>query len=408
MGRHSLRRLFTIVSMLLVSLVLPGAAVIAQDGTPGASNQIAFSLNPKGEQDGSFFELTADPGSTTDLSVEFGNQYSEELTLRSFVSDSFTLTNGGLGVSDEGVNTKPPTPWIDYPAETYTLAPGEVRDVDFTVTIPDDAEPGNYVSLLVLQTAEPVPVEGTQLFDQIIRKAIAIDITVPGEEDPAFAIGEITYASGPNVPSLSIAIANTGNQRLRPAGTMSVTDAGGAQILSADVAMGSVYAGTDTQLQFALQQPLPAGEYALTLDLHDEETGAEASVSQQPFTVEETATPTTDLVTFTDLSLEPAPDASAPVFATIAGTIANGGAAIASARLTVHAFKDGEEVESFQLIPSLSVPQGETPFQQRYIPGTGFTSGTWSFTLTLESVDTASGAATLVATQQLEQTIVVP
>jgi hypothetical protein len=389
-------------------VAMPGASTLAQDGTPSAPNQIAFSLNPKGEPDGSFFEITADPGSTTDLTVEFGNQYTEELTLRSFVSDSFTLTNGGLGVSDEGVNTKPPTPWIDYPAETYTLAPGEVQEVDFTVAIPDDAAPGNYVSLLVLQTAEPVPVEGTQLFDQIIRKAIAIDITIPGDENPAFSIGAITYASGPNVPSLSIEIANTGNERVRPAGSLAVTDASGAQVLSADVAMGSVYAGTSTLLQFALQQPLSAGEYALTLDLTDEETGAEASVSQQTFTVEETATPTTDLVTFTDLSLEPGPDATAPVFATITGTIANGGAAIASARLTVHAFKDGEEVESFQLIPSLSVPQGETPFEQRYIPGTGFTSGTWSFTLTLESVDTASGAATLLATQQLEQTIVVP
>jgi hypothetical protein len=306
------------------------------------------------------------------------------------------------------VNTTPPTPWIDYPAETYTLAPGEVQDVDFTLKIPDDAAPGNYVSVLVLQTAEPVPVEGTQLFDQIIRKAIAIDITIPGDERPAFAIGDITYAGGPNVPSLAVAIANTGNQRLRPAGTMSVTDAGGAQVLSADVAMGSIYAGTSTLLQFALQQPLAAGDYALTLDLQDDETGAEASVSQQPFTVEDVATPVTNLVTLSDLSLEAGPDAAQPLFATITGTIANGGEAIASARLTVHAFKDGAEVESFQLIPSLSLPQGETPFEQRYIPGTGFTSGTWSFTLSLESVDTASGAVTPLATQQLEQTIVVP
>lgn len=406
---RSLGRVLTIVGLMMATLAVSSAPLHAQEPTPTpAPAQIAFSLNPTGQQDGSFFEFTADPGSTTDLSVEFSNQYTEPLTLRSFVSDAFTLTNGGLGVSDEGTNTQVPTPWIDYPAETYDLAPGEVRDVDFTVAIPADAAPGNYVSVLVLQTAEPVPVEGTQLFDQIIRKAIAIDITVPGAENPAFAIGEVIYASGPNVPSLSVGIANTGNQRLRPSGTVSITDASGTEILSADVAMGSVYAGTETQLQFVLQQPLPAGEYGLTLDLKDEATGAEASVAQQSFTVTESATPTTDLVAFTDLVLTPGPDATAPQFASITGTIANGGAAIASARLTIHAFKDGEEVESFPLIPSLSLPQGETPIQQRYIPGTGFTTGTWTFELTLESVDTASGAATLLVTQPLEQTIVVP
>jgi hypothetical protein len=379
----------------------------AQEPTPVPA-QIAFSLNPTGQQDGSFFEFTADPGSTTDLSVEFSNQYTEPLTLRSFVSDAFTLTNGGLGVSDEGTNTQVPTPWIDYPAETYDLDPGEAREVDFTVAVPADAAPGNYLSVLVLQTAEPVPVEGTQLFDQIIRKAIAIDITVPGEENPAFTIGDVVYASGPNVPSLSIGIANTGNQRLRPAGAVSIVDSTGTEVLSADVAMGSVYPRTNTQLQFVLQQPLPAGEYGLNLTLKDEATGAEASVSQQSFMVAESATPTTNLVAFADLVLTPGPDATAPQFASITGTITNGGTAITSARLTIHAFKDGVEVESFQLIPSLSVPLGETPIQQRYIPGTGFTTGTWSFELTLESVDTASGAATLLVTQPLEQTIVIP
>jgi hypothetical protein len=402
-------RVLTIVGLIATIIAVSPLPLHAQEptSTPGPA-QIAFSLNPAGQQDGSFFEFTADPGSTTDLSVEFSNQYTEPLTLRSFVSDAFTLTNGGLGVSDEGINTQAPTPWIDYPAETYELAPGEARDVDFTVEIPADAAPGNYVSVLVLQTAEPVPVEGTQLFDQIIRKAIAIDITVPGEETPAFTIGDVVYASGPNVPSLSIGIANTGNQRLRPAGAVSITDSSGAEVLTADVAMGSVYAGTETQLQFVLQQPLPAGEYGLTLDLSDEATGAEASVLQQPFTVTDSATPTTDLIAFADLALTPGPDAATPQFASISGTIVNGGAAIPSARLTIHAFKDGEEVESFPLIPALSLPQGETPIQQRYIPGTGFTTGTWSFELTLESVDTASGAATLLVTQPLEQTIVIP
>jgi len=70
----------------------------------------------------------------------------------------------------------------------------------------------------------------------------------------------------------------------------------------------------------------------------------------------------------------------------------NGGQPVSNARLTVHAQRDGKDVESFQLIASLSLVQGETAIEQRYIPGTGFTTGTWSFSLTLESIDPATRA----------------
>lgn len=407
--------LVALASTMLLIFGLVGNGALAQtaspdaaSGTPTSSRQISFSLNPTGQPDGSFFQLSLKPGETKRLSVQFANQYDQTLALRSFVSDTFTLTNGGLGVSDEGKSTHAPTTWIEYPADTYKLKPNEGREIAFTVSVPADAKPGNYVAALVLQTADTVPVEGTALFDQIIRKAIAVDITVPGKSDPRFEIGGATYAAGPNAPSLSIDITNTGNVRLRPKGAFSVKDASGTVVLSADVTMGSVYAGTATQLQFVLQQPLPEGSYAIELNLEDVETKARASVSDLTFSASAPATPIQTTIQFSNLAVAPGPDAKAPQFANVAGTIVNGGAPISNARLTIHALKDGKEVESFPLIPSLSLAQGETPIQQRYIPGMGFTKGTWSFLLTLESVDPSSGAATLLLTQEIEQTIVVP
>jgi len=361
-----------------------------------------------GQLDGSFFQLSLKPGETKRLSVQFANQYDQPLALRSFVSDTFTLTNGGLGVNDEGKSTHAPTTWIAYPADTCKLKPNEGREIAFTVSVPADAKPGNYVAALVLQTADTVPVEGTALFDQIIRKAIAVDITVPGKSDPRFETGDATYATGPNVPSLSVDITNTGNERLRPEGEISLRDALGTEVLSADVAMGSVYAGTVTQLQFVLQQPLPEGTYTVELNLADTATKAKATSSNLSFTASAPATPIQTTIQFGNLAVTPGPDAKAPQFANITGTIVNGGAPVSNARLTIHALKDGKEVESFPLIPSLSLAQGETPIQQRYIPGTGFTKGDWSFLLTLESVDPSSGAATLLLTQEIETTIAVP
>ncbi|HWK79712.1 MAG TPA: hypothetical protein VNP95_03050, partial [Thermomicrobiales bacterium] len=77
-------------------------------------------------------------------------------------------------------------------------------------------------------------------------------------------------------------------------------------------------------------------------------------------------------------------------------------------RLSITAYKDGAEVETFPLLPSVSLATGSTPVQQRYIPGTGFGKGTWTFVLTLESIDPATGVATKLIEQPVGTQVVVP
>jgi hypothetical protein len=397
-----------LVAATIVLAMAPSSAGAVQDEATEATEEITFSLNPVGQPDGSFFEFEAAPGSTTSLSVEFTNHYSEPLALRSYVADGYTLPNGGLGVALEGQSSQLPTPWISYPAETHELAPDETRQVDFEVTVPAEAAPGNYVSVLVLQTAEAVPVAGTELFDQILQKALAIDITVPGDVSPEFTLGAPAYDDSGSVPALIIPLENTGNVRLRPSGTLTLSDNAGNPVLNSDIALGSVFARTSTTIELVLQQPLASGSYVLNLTLSDPDTDASASLVDVPLSVV-TATPEApSLVSLEGVQITPLPDAAAPQFASITGTIANGDQPIASGRLTLVAFLDGEEVERFTIIPSLSLPQGETAFEQRYIPITGFTSGTWTFQLVLESVDPASGTGAVITTLEVETPIVVP
>jgi len=153
---------------------------------------------------------------------------------------------------------------------------------------------------------------------------------------------------------------------------------------------------------------LPAGTYTVELSLIDRATKAQASTNTLTFAAPAPSTPLQTTTRFALLSVTPGPDADKLQFATISGKSVNGGQPVSNARLTVHAQKDGKDVESFQLIPSLSLVQGETAIEQRYIPGTGFTTGTWSFSLTLESIDPATGAASLLLEQEIGKTIVVP
>ncbi|MGN6031214.1 MAG: hypothetical protein ACTHQE_06075 [Thermomicrobiales bacterium] len=416
--RRAVRERVVAAGMALLMAVTLGTPLtgtaVAQDATPPASpattstTGVSFSVNPKGQVDGSFFQEKAKAGDTLELTVQFGNLGKDAIDLRTYVADVVTLTNGGMGVTAEGTASQAPTTWISYSPGTYTLQPNEGREISFKVAIPYDAAPGNYVSALVVQTADPVPVEGTPLFDQIIQKAVAIDITVEGDAKPGLEIGAATYDASGSSPTLSVEIRNPGALRLRPAGTIAVKDAKGEEVLSANVAMGSVYARTETLLQFVLQQPLPAGSYTIDLTLSDAETKVEATVKDLAFEARAPATPIQTAIVFQDIAIAAGPDANAPQFATVTGSIVNNGTPLPNARLSITAYKDGTEVETFQLLPSVSLATGSTPVQQRYIPGTGFSKGTWTFVLTLESIDPATGVATKLIEQPVESQIVVP
>ena len=92
------------------------------------------------------------------------------------------------------------------------------------------------------------------------------------------------------------------------------------------------------------------------------------------------------------------PDVADPAYAELSLTITNDGEPAPSAAVVLDVLRDGELVESFPLVSSLSLPQGSTEITQRYIPPTGFEPGEWSFVVHVDIIDPATGAATTVAT----------
>lgn len=131
--------------------------------------------------EGSSFALTIGAGETRQLTVQCANQYDQPLKLRSFVFDTFTLINGGLGVRDGAQNTEVPASWIAYPTDVYSLKPTGDREISFKVTVSKDAKPGKPCRSARVADGGCGVVRGTAVVDQNFR----------------------------NVPSLSVDIANT-------------------------------------------------------------------------------------------------------------------------------------------------------------------------------------------------------
>lgn len=408
--------LVQIRSLLLAGLLALTAVPVAQAqpaGTPAAGGveETAgpqFVLRPAGSADGSYIDLTLDAGASTDVAIVLANVDDEPIALRTFAADAFTLVNGGFGVRDDAAVPTAPTTWLTYEPATIDFGPSEGVERTVTISVPPGTAPGQYISGLVLQTAEALEIEGSGMFRQIVRKVIAVLITVPGPLEPGFTLGAPELVANPGATLLSVPVMNSGNVLVKPAGDLTLTGPGGAEVLRAPLQLGSVYAGDATTIELALPPGLTPGDYTVDVVLADEATSIEASLADATVTMPEGGV-VAPVVTVASASLVPVPnDGTTVQYLDVVVEISNEGPPVAGGQLILTVERDGVEVERFPLATSLALPTGPTTVAQRYIPAEGWQPGTHTFALTLLAVDPLSGAESVLTTLPLDTAVDVP
>src|SRR5690606_28430550 len=126
----------------------------ATRSTPESETGPQFLLHPLDQNDGSYFTLEAEPGSTHTLTAVIGNVDDEPLSLRTYAGDAFTLVNGGFGVREEGDPVEGVGAWIDYPAETLDFAPGDGLRRSGSVAVAEDPQQRPYLPLTQVPAAK--------------------------------------------------------------------------------------------------------------------------------------------------------------------------------------------------------------------------------------------------------------
>jgi hypothetical protein len=263
--------------LVLAALAAPGAAL-------GQGDEVKLALRPVG-QAGPYFDLTMRPGETRSLDVEISNAGQSAISARTYASDVYTIINGGFGgrLHDEAQTGT--TRWLDYSTDVLELQAGEGIARPFSVAVPADAAPGEYVTSLVLENDRPVGSGGSVVFNQIVRQAVAVVVTVPGQRSPALVIGNSTHKVVAGMSIVAVAVANTGNVRLKPVVGFTLFDAAGARVSQASVQMDTFYARTDTFVEVPLAVLLNPGTYTVRLSLDDAAQGAETSRGAIPLVV---------------------------------------------------------------------------------------------------------------------------
>ena len=108
--------------------------------------------------------------------------------------------------------------------------------------------PGQYITAVVGAQAEPLEVEGSENFTQVLRYPVPVFITVPGETTAGFETGEIALTAQPEALVANVELINTGDVRVRPKGTIDLLDPDGELLASYPVEMQSIYAHDTTTL----------------------------------------------------------------------------------------------------------------------------------------------------------------
>ena len=404
-----------LISLFVVFLLVPGLApaVLGQDAasTPTVDPNApvkAFEFYPSKTGLGSIFEATIKPGKSAKMVGTIGNTGNVDQEIRMYALNAFTKDGGGFGMAPYGEPPNEVTSWVDLPEETYTIKPGTGIERTFEVNVPKGTAPGQYITAVTAEEANSTEVEGSNMFTQRLRYVVPVFITVPGDMTTSFEVGPITLTNELDITTIQVVLNNTGDIRVRPEGSVNVLDADGKLVIAFPVKMESIYARESTTLTVGAAGASQLLEPTkVQVNLADPDTGETASGEQSGFVVDTSATPVPVLISITSATATPKPAADNVQFVQVEATIQNSGDPVANAQLSLVASKDGAEVERFPISQSLSLPTGDTPISTRYLPADGWTTGTWTFELLLESVD-PSGAAVVLGRLPVDGTVTIP
>ena len=263
---------------VLLALLAPGAA-LAQ------SERVRLALLPV-DQPGSFFDLTMRPGEKRSLAVDIANDCEAVIVARTYAADVYTIINGGFGAR---LRNEPPsgtTQWLDYPTEVLPLAVGVATRRAFTVAVPSDAGPGEYITSIVLENDLPFHSTGAVALNQVIRQAVAVVVTIPGRRSPRLAVGVASHKVVAGRTVVTVGVDNSGNVRLKPLVGYVLLDATGIQVSHGSVQMDTFYARTSTFIEVPLAAQLLPGAYTVRLTIEDSPQVMQAVATDVPLVVE--------------------------------------------------------------------------------------------------------------------------
>ncbi|GLY83108.1 WxL protein peptidoglycan domain-containing protein [Actinoallomurus iriomotensis] len=173
------------------------------------------------------YSYTLDPGGRLQDGLVVTNHGTTPLRLAVYAADGFTTKAGQFDLVTKDAKSTGVGAWVHPDRPELTIRPGESVQVPFTVTLPDDAAPGDHMGGIVTSltragTADPAQVDR--------RVGIRIRLRVGGPLKPSLSVERprVRYSGtlnpfGKGEATVTYTIHNTGNAILTARQAVSVS-----------------------------------------------------------------------------------------------------------------------------------------------------------------------------------------
>ncbi|RKN47914.1 WxL protein peptidoglycan domain-containing protein [Micromonospora endolithica] len=216
-----------LLAAIATGVALLGAAPVPPTPTPPAASTpsvVTWGVAPstaKGPNGRPAFTYKLDPGATLTDHVAVTNHSARPLTLNLYASDAFTTAQGGF---DLLAGDRQPTDvgaWVRFTQRTLTVPSTSRLDIPFTLTVPDNATPGDHAGGIVASlAATTADAQGNQVaVDHRVGARIYLRVT--GELRPALTVQDLRVRHtgslnplGGGTLTATFTVRNTGNVRL--------------------------------------------------------------------------------------------------------------------------------------------------------------------------------------------------
>jgi hypothetical protein len=256
-----MRRFATIFLLALVLAPLATAAAPAP----------VFGLRAVGNPKLGYFVYSLPAGSVQQGGVIISNSGTATGTVKLFAADATTgRTTGTVYLTDRKATRV--GAWLSLSTTSLTLRPGQHKTVRFTVRVPANADPGQWVGGVVAETSRQVtgPKSKQKASVQIkIRDLtiVAVQVNVPGPPRIAFTIGGVKTGGQRGFQEVITHIASTGNVLVKPTGTVTVLSKQGKALQVLTFKMDTFLPQTAIDYPLLLKKALPPGDYTANVRL---------------------------------------------------------------------------------------------------------------------------------------------
>ncbi|MEW2573953.1 DUF916 domain-containing protein [Streptomyces sp. NPDC047070] len=177
--------------------------------------------------DRSSFSYGVNPGSRVEDAMVVANRGKDTLTLALYTADGYTTEKGQLDLLTREKKSVGIGAWVRASKAVVRIAPGRTAEIPFTVAVPRDATPGDYVGGILTSLKQSDDTEGIAV-DR--RLGIRIKLRVSGALKPTLAVEDLhvdyhgtANPFGQGDATVTYTLHNTGNALLSAAQKVTLT-----------------------------------------------------------------------------------------------------------------------------------------------------------------------------------------